>query len=56
MIIFSDYVVVEQYHSGGFGGEIPLVCYSRNSETGQILERHFDFIWNDDTTNIPSIV
>lgn len=52
MVIFEDYIGVEQYHSGGWGGEIPLIRYARNSPNGKILERHFDFIWSDVTTEL----
>lgn len=51
MVIFDDeYVVVEQYHSGGFGGKIPVIKYDLKSQTGIKFEDHFDFIWKDKTT------
>ncbi|MFM6435921.1 MAG: hypothetical protein ACKPI6_12970 [Microcystis panniformis] len=51
MLVFNDeYVVVEQYHSGGFGGQIPVIQYSLQSATGNKFSEHFYFLWNDDST------
>lgn len=50
VIVDDEYVVVEQYHSGGFGGKIPLIKYGLTLPTGRKFKDHFDFIWNDNTT------
>lgn len=53
MVIFDEYIIVEQYHSGGFGGDMPLIKYQRKSKTGKSLEMHFNFIWNHKGTLTP---
>lgn len=46
IILYSrNYVVVEQYHSGGFGGRIPLIKYELKSSPGVKFNDHFEFIW-----------
>lgn len=52
LVIFEDYVAVEQYHTGAQGGKIPVIKYRKDSKAGQRFSAHFDFVWKHKSTKL----